>query len=295
MRAEQAALSLSRRGPPIQIWGVLNVTPDSFSDGGRFLSEEAASSRAKAMVAEGAQVIDVGGASSRPPGATYGAGAGTVTVEDEIARIAPVIARLVAAGVRVSVDTSRGAVAEHAVRLGAVIVNDVTMGRDPSLLAVAAAHSVDLVLMHARGDGRVDAASTDYGADVVATVRRELGEAIERAVAVGVDRDRIWVDPGIGFSKTASQSAELLARLPELGLPHRVLVGASRKSFLATLAPDADGSAPAPAARLSASLIAASHAMRHGAHAVRVHDVAETWQALSIEAALTLREEARHG
>jgi dihydropteroate synthase len=269
-----------------EIWGVLNVTPDSFSDGGRFFSEEAASSRARAMVAEGAAVIDVGGASSRPPGATYGAGAGVVSVEEEIARIAPVIARLSAAGIRVSVDTSRGRVAEQAVRAGASLVNDVTMGCDETLLKVAADHPVDLVLMHARGDGRVDATSTDYGDDVVATVRRELGAAIQRAVAAGVDRDRIWIDPGIGFSKTAAQSAELLARLSELELPHRVLVGASRKSFLATLAPAADGVSPAPTARLGASLIAASLAMRNGAHAVRVHDVAETFQALALETVL---------
>lgn len=274
--------------PPLEVWGILNVTPDSFSDGGRFLLRDAAVAHARALIAEGASVIDVGGASSRPPGTTYGAGASPVSIEEEIARVEGVIADLASKGrahegCRVSIDTTRGSVAERALRVGASIVNDVSMGADPELLEAAARHGATLVLMHTRLDGRIDERTTDYGGDVVAGVRDELARAVERAVQAGV-KD-VWVDPGIGFAKTARQSATLLARLGELSsLP--ILVGASRKSFIASLAPERDGSAPPPSARLPGSLLAVAAAVRGGARAVRVHDVAPSRQAILFEAAL---------
>ncbi len=269
----------------MEIWGVLNVTPDSFSDGGQYLALEAALARAKQMLAEGADVIDVGGASSRPRGATYGAGAEDVPVETEIARVVPVVAVLARElGARVSIDTTRGATAEAALRAGAKIVNDVSMGRDDALLAVVARHDAELVLMHTRGDGSVDSGGR-YD-DVVRDVLRELGASRERALAAGIAPDRVWLDPGLGFAKTAEQSAELLARTHELtGLGARVLVGASRKSFLGVLA-EHRGERPRPDGRLAASLVAALVAVREGAHAVRVHDVEETRQALDVHFAL---------
>ncbi len=277
---------------------MLNVTPDSFSDGGHFLAPEAAIDAGVALAHQGAVVIDVGGASSRPPGATYGAGAAPIAPEAEVGRVLPVIAALVARRQTVSIDTARGLVARRALEAGARVVNDVTMGRDPSLLAAAAEHAAELVLMHSRGDGRADAAGTDYGAGLVETVAAELGAAIEQSVRAGIARDRIWIDPGIGFSKTAEQSGRLLACLPDFRalLPgHRVLVGASRKSFLARLAPDADGTAPPPTSRLAGSLVAALVAARRGADALRVHDVGATRQALLAAAALDHLGEAPRG
>jgi len=273
----------------VEIWGVLNVTPDSFSDGGLFLNRDAAIARARQMLAEGAHVIDVGGASSRPKGQTYGAGAEDVAVDVEIARVVPVVEVLVREGAKVSIDTTRGEVADAALRAGAQIVNDVSMGRDPALLAAVAAHRAELVLMHTRGAGEVTPENTAY-ADVVREVFIALEHACERARAAGIEADRLWIDPGLGFAKTADQSARLLAHTRDfLGLGAKVLVGASRKSFLSVLA-EHEGVRPAPDARLAASLVAAIEAARGGAHAVRVHDVAETRQALAVMNAL----EARH-
>lgn len=295
---DRSRASLRPRGPSVELWGVLNVTPDSFSDGGQFLAPDAAIAAGLALAHQGAGVIDVGGASSRPPGATYGAGAAFVAPEAEAGRVLPVVEALVARQQTVSIDTARGLVARRALEAGARIVNDVTMGADPALLAAAAEHGAELVLMHSRGDGRADAAGTDYGAALVETVAAELGAAIEQAARAGIARDRIWIDPGIGFSKTAEQSARLVACLPALRalLPgHRVLVGASRKSFLARLAPDADGNMPPPTARLAGSLVAALVAARHGADALRVHDVGETRQALLAAAALEHLAEVPRG
>lgn len=267
---------------------MLNVTPDSFSDGGRYLAVDAAIARTKAMLAEGADVIDVGGASSRPRGATYGAGAEDVSVEVELGRVIPVVEVIARElGARVSIDTTRGAVADAALRAGAKIVNDVSMGRDDALLAAVARHDAELVLMHTRGAGEVTPENTVY-ADVVRDVARELGQAVERAVAVGVRRENVWIDPGLGFGKTAAQSAELLARTAEIAaLGPRVLVGASRKSFLGVLA-ERNGVRPGAEARLPASLVAAVIAVRGGAAAVRVHDARETRQVLDVLAALEL-------
>lgn len=279
-----------------KVWGILNVTPDSFSDGGEWLDPRAAIERAKAMLAEGADVIDVGGASSRPAGATYGLGAAPVPVEEELRRVVPVLEGIFASlpHAVVSIDTTRGLVASEALRRGARIVNDVSMGRDPTLVAACAEHGAELVLMHTRGDGRIDPSSTRYG-DVVEDVLGELLGAVERAEALGVPRDRVWIDPGLGFAKTAGQSMALLSaidRFVDSGL--RVLVGASRKSFLAEHAADpGSGGRPAPAERLGASVAAATLAAWAGAHGVRVHDVRASRQAVCIAAYARSKASAR--
>ncbi|UJR79795.1 dihydropteroate synthase [Sandaracinus amylolyticus] len=280
---------------PVEIWGVLNVTPDSFSDGGRFVALDAAIEHAERMRAEGADVIDVGGASSRPPGKTYGAGAPDIAPSEEIARVAPVIEALVARGMRVSIDTARGEVADAALARGASIVNDVTMGADDALLDAVARHGAELVLMHSRGGGRVDATTTAYR-DVVDDVLAELRGAITRAVSRGVRAERIWIDPGVGFAKTPAQSAALIGATSRfVASGHRVLVGASRKSFIGQLAPDASGSAPAPDARLGGSIAAITAAVLGGAHAVRVHDVAVSRQAALVALAMRAPRNASRG
>jgi dihydropteroate synthase len=285
----------------VEIWGVLNMTPDSFSDGGRFVSttggvsDEEAVRDGQRMWAEGACVIDIGGASSRPPGKTYGKGAAAVGEEDEIQRVVPVITALSKLGIRTSVDTTRAAVAEKALAAGANIVNDVSMGASDALLKVVAQSGAELVLMHSREGGRIDARTTAYR-DVVSEVLVELELAVERAVACGISSSRIWIDPGIGFAKTASQSAMLLSAIDRfVATTHRVLVGASRKSFLAELAPDPDGSLPPPSMRLGGSLAAVTAAALAGAHAVRVHDVAASRQAALVSTAIREKkaEEAR--
>ncbi|HJL15069.1 MAG TPA: dihydropteroate synthase [Sandaracinaceae bacterium LLY-WYZ-13_1] len=268
------------------VWGVLNVTPDSFSDGGRHLALDDAWARADRMREEGADVIDVGGESSRPPGRTYGAGAAKVGADEELRRVLPVVERLVAAGAAVSVDTVKGEVARRVLAAGAGAINDVSMGADPALLEAVAAHGADLVLMHTRDGGRVDGRTTAYD-DLVAEVRTELEGAVERAVARGVDRARIWIDPGIGFAKTPAQSAALLGNLDALvatGYP--VLVGASRKSFIARTMAAAGAPEPSPDARLGGSLAAVTAAALAGCAAVRVHDVRDSVQAARVAEAM---------
>lgn len=273
---------LALGAPRLEIWGVLNVTPDSFSDGGRFFGAGDALAHGRALVAEGAVVVDVGGASSRPRGQTYGAGAAPVDADEEVRRTRPIVEALVAGGVRVSIDTTSAEVAEAALRSGATIVNDVSMGASAALLEACARHGAELVLMHTRGDGRLDAITTQYD-DVVADVLAELEAAALRAIAHGVEAERIWLDPGLGFAKTAEQSLALLAatdRLVATGRP--VLVGASRKSFLAAMAPDPSGALPGTDARLGGSLAAVCTAVWAGARAVRVHDVRASRQAARI-------------
>jgi len=209
-----AALS-SASSQRCELWGVLNVTPDSFSDGGQFLAIDAALRHARAMLAAGADVIDVGGESTRPRGATYGAGYVAVTLDEELRRVLPVVERLAADGVRVSIDTTKAEVARRALVLGAQIVNDVSCGRDAALLRVAADAGAELVLMHSRGTGQVTAATAKYD-DVVAEVRAELMAAVERALAAGLARANIWIDPGLGFAKTPAQSLVLLAGTQDL-------------------------------------------------------------------------------
>jgi dihydropteroate synthase len=274
-------------GRDCQVWGVLNVTPDSFSDGGLALAPEAALARAKRMIADGADVIDIGGASSRPAGGTYGAGAAAVPVDEELARVAPVVTRVVRElGAQVSIDTVRAEVAAWALAAGARIVNDVSCGASVELLRAVAKHDAQLVLMHSRGDGCVAGANIVYR-DVVDDVIAELGAAVTRACAQGIAADRIWLDPGIGFAKTAAQSVALLAGLPRLcALGHRVLVGPSRKSFVAELEKAAGREPAPPSERLGGSVAAVSVAVLFGADAVRVHDVREVRQAVLVCSAL---------
>ena len=276
---------------PVQIWGVLNVTPDSFSDGGLAFSEAAAIACAERMLAEGADVLDVGGESSRPAGRAYGEGAERVSVGEECRRVLPVIARLVRdLRARVSVDTVKGEVARRALDAGASIVNDVSGGDDPELLRAVAGAEAQIVLMHNRGRGEVTEANTRYD-DVVADVVRELARRIARAAEAGIAHDRIWIDPGIGFAKTARQSVELIARADELvDTGHPVLLGPSRKSFIAELATDASGERPPPTARLPGTAAALAIGVLRGVQAVRVHDVGGMRQAVRIaEAAREVR------
>ena len=264
------------------VWGVLNVTPDSFSDGGLYLEPGAALERARQMLAEGADVIDVGGESSRPAGREYGPGAEVVGPEEELRRVVPVVERLCGElGATVSVDTVKPEVARAALRAGARIVNDVSNGRSDGLLRAAAEAGAELVLMHNRGRGEVTGDNVRYR-HVVSDVVRELLAAVGRAEAAGVPPDRVWIDPGLGFAKNAEQSLSLLAGLHALvDTGQRVLVGASRKSFLAAAA-ERNGSRPPPAERLGGSLAAVALAVMQGAHAVRVHDVAASLQAVRV-------------
>ncbi|HST65527.1 MAG TPA: dihydropteroate synthase, partial [Mycobacteriales bacterium] len=221
------------------VMGVLNVTPDSFSDGGRYADLDAAVAHGLALSGAGADIVDVGGESTRP-------GAERVDAEEEIRRVVPPIRTLAAAGVTVSVDTTRAAVAEAALDAGAHLVNDVSGGlADPGMAKVVAAAGVPWVLMHWRGHSRDMQALARYG-DVVADVRRELGRQVDGALAAGVDEANIVLDPGLGFAKTAEHNWTLLARLDELAaLGFPVLVGASRKAFLGRLLAGPDGT-PAP-------------------------------------------------
>lgn len=268
------------------VWGVLNVTPDSFSDGGRYLHVDAAVEHALRLVGEGADLIDVGGESSRPPGATYGVGFERVSAAEETARVVCVIERLRERSIPVSVDTVKGAVARAALAAGARVVNDVSGGADEDLLCAVAEADAELVLMHTRAGGRIDDDTCAYD-DVVRVVIDELEVAVERAVGRGVGRDKIWVDPGIGFAKTASQSARLLANLDAfVATGYRVLVGASRKSFIARAMVAAGAEPPPPHDRLGGSLAAVAAAARAGCAGVRVHDVFASVQAARVTEAM---------
>src|SRR5262245_11829968 len=250
-----------------QIWAVLNVTPDSFSDGGEAVTLDAALRKATRLVAEGADVLDVGGASSRPPGATYGAGAAPVSVDEELERVVPVVRALVKQAVRVSVDTTRAEVAKASLQAGASIINDVSNGASEALLEVVAAAKAELVLMHNRGDG----SASQYG-NVVDEVVSELSAAAVRASCAGVPFANIWVDPGIGFAKAPADSLAVLGAVPRLlQIGCRVLVGPSRKSFIAALERAAGADPSPPQERLGGSAAAVMVAALAGAHAVRVH------------------------
>ena len=264
----------------VSLWGVLNVTPDSFSDGGRFSSVQSALDHARRMCEQGADVIDVGGESSRPRGKDYGPGAVEVSADEELRRVLPVVEALVAQGMTVSVDTVKASVAEAACAAGASFVNDVSMGASPALLSAVAAAAVPLVLMHNRGKGENEAANTYYG-DVVVDVSRELSVALQRASDAGVRDEHLWIDPGLGFAKTAAQSMELLARTAELRerLGRPVLVGPSRKSFIARMAPDRDDALPGPTEREGGTAAACTLAVLGGCDALRVHDVRSCRQA----------------
>ncbi len=269
-----------------RVFGVLNLTPDSFSDGGAYERTDVALARARAMLAEGADVLDVGGESTRPRGLTYGEGYRELDPDEEIARVAPVLRALASeSGVRISIDTTKPAVARFALELGAAVVNDTSNGRDPELLRAVAEAGAGLVLMHNRGRGEVAGDNVRYG-DVLSEVVDELAAATDRALAAGVAEANLAWDPGLGFAKTADQSLDLLRALPrivEIGYP--VFVGASRKSFLAAHAARAI-ERPGPNERLGASVAACLHAVASGAQAVRVHDVRESVQAIALWHAL---------
>jgi dihydropteroate synthase len=256
-------------GRPI-VMGVLNVTPDSFSDGGRFLDPATAIGQARRMIADGADILDIGAESTRP----YG-GALAVPVEEEMRRLAPVLPAVAALGVPLSIDTIKAEVAEWALASGAAIVNDVWgLQRDGGLARVVAEHAVPVIIMHNR---EIADPSIDIMADIAAFFARSL----EIAARAGISRQNIVLDPGIGFGKTPEQSLIAIARLGELksfGLP--LLLGASRKRFIDKVSP-----AP-PDQRLGGSIAAHLLAVAGGAAIVRVHDVAETVQALRINAAI---------
>ncbi len=265
------------RADRMTVLGVLNVTPDSFSDGGRYGSVAAAVAHAQALRADGADLIDVGGESTRPGAARIGA-------EAEAARVLPTIAALHGAGVPVSIDTYRAPVAEAALAAGAAVINDVTGGLgDPDMARVARDAGCPWILMHWRGHSDVMATLATYD-DVVADVRAELSARVDAALAAGVDARQLILDPGLGFAKTAAHNWALLARLDALvGLGLPVLVAASRKSFLGLLLAGPDG-APRPVGeRESATVAVTTMAGLAGAWGVRVHEVRP-----SVDAALAV-------
>ena len=271
---------MSTRGPFETRWlrpsvmGVLNVTPDSFSDGGRFVEPADAVGHARRLLAEGAALVDVGGESTRP-------GAAPVTAGEELERVVPVLEGL--SGVPLSIDTSKAEVARRALELGVELVNDVTALRgDPAMAEVVANGGAYVCLMHMQGEPRTMQAAPHYD-DVVTDVLAFLEERVAFAVEQGIRKDRICVDPGIGFGKTPDQNLELLRRLDELcALGRPVLVGVSRKSTLGKVL----GDATATQAGLAASLAAAVLAFERGAAMIRAHDVRETVEALAVAAAV---------
>ncbi|SRR5579883_104417 len=267
--AAEALTSLLSLGRPL-VMGILNVTPDSFSDGGRFFAPDAAIAQAHRMVAEGADIIDIGAESTRPYGSAVPVGA-----EEELRRLEPVMVALTDLGVPISIDTMKAEVAEHAIAAGARIVNDVWgLQRDPAMAAVVARHRVPVIVMHNR-------TAADPELDIMVDIAAFFVRSLDIAAQAGVDRAHIVLDPGIGFGKTQDQSITVLARLAELegfGLP--LLIGASRKRFIDHVSP-----AP-PDRRLGGSLAAHLAAAAHGARIIRTHDVAETVQALRVAAAI---------
>jgi dihydropteroate synthase len=301
--------------------GILNLTPDSFSDGGLWSDPGRAVEHALAMLASGADMVDLGAESTRPGGGVYGAGARTISVDEEVDRLLPVLAPLRrATAAPLSVDTRKGEVARQALAAGADLVNDVSALGDPDLGRAVAAAGCPVVLMHSRGELATMQRDISFG-DLLGEVRGELELAVRRAVAAGIDEEQVIVDPGLGFGKTAEQNLALLRCLPELAAIGRpLLVGASRKSFLAlaerggaaaAAAPTATASpalpaiaaaaapptvpappaAPAPSGRpehrLAGSLAALAWAAAAGAAIVRVHDVPESvrflaaWRAIA--------------
>jgi dihydropteroate synthase len=275
--------TLLERRESVILMGILNRTPDSFSDGGRYLDDGAAIARVEAMRAEGAAIVDIGAESTRP-------GAPAISDGEQITRIGGIVRLSAARGAIVSIDTTSPVVAERALADGAAIVNSVSLAAAAELGELCAKHGAALVLMHSRGSmtemaGFSTYAEDAYG-DVVADVAREWSAAAERALGRGLPREDLILDPGLGFFKNARQSLELVARLDELvrlGFP--VLVGASRKSFVARIAA-AGGPVPPPSERLGGSLAAAIACVERGAAIVRAHDVAETRQALALAAAI---------
>lgn len=259
------------------VMGVVNVTDDSFSDGGRYLDADRAVRHGLALAADGAAIIDVGGESTRP-------GAVRIDADIEIARIVPVVKGLAAQGLTVSIDTMHAVVARAALDCGAAIVNDVSGGRaDPAMAPLIAEAGVPWVLMHWRSVQADQPHDAPHYDDVVVRVRDELLAGVEAAVAAGVSRDNLIIDPGLGFAKTAHHNWALLQALPtliETGIP--VLVGASRKRFLGSLLADADGTPRPPDGRETATAVISALAALHGAWGIRVHDVRASVDALKV-------------
>ena len=269
--------------------GIVNVTPDSFSDGGAYLRPEAAIAHGLALAAAGADILDIGGESTRP-------GAAAVSAEEELRRVLPVIEGLVAAGTtcQVSIDTSKAEVAERALMAGATMVNDVTALGDPELATVCAEAEASLVLMHMQGTPRTMQEDPTYD-DVVSEVRDHLAERVGSATSAGVPEEMILIDPGIGFGKTADHNLALLARLDVfVGSGFPVLIGTSRKGFLGRLLGQSDGGADATPVddRLEGSVATATWAMACGVTMVRAHDVAATVAAAQIVAGHIIEDAA---
>jgi len=262
-------VSIEQRFPRPSVMGVVNVTPDSFSDGGVNLEPDKAVATARRMVEEGAAIVDIGGESTRP-------GAAGVAVDEELHRVMPVVEQL--GGVPVSIDTSKAEVARRALELGAELVNDVTALRgEPGLADVVAGSGAYLCLMHMRGEPRTMQADPRYD-DVVSDVTAFLEERLAFAVEAGIDEERVCLDPGIGFGKTVEQNFELIRRLDELvALGRPVLIGISRKSSLGKLL----GDPAATTGSVAASVGAAVAAYERGATILRVHDVREHVEALT--------------
>ncbi len=280
MTTSRATFGTSRAGHPLlrailsrscpAVMGVLNVTPDSFSDGGRFAAPDRALEQARTMIAEGADIIDIGAESTRP----YG-GAQPISVEEELERLKPVLADVVSLGVPVSIDSMKSKVVTWALETGAVIANDVWgLQRDAEMAALVAARDVPVIVMHNR-----DYADPDI--DIMQEIADFFIRSLDIAAKAGIPHENIVLDPGIGFGKTPEQSMTALARLNELqrfGLP--LLVGASRKRFISAVVPSE------PHQRLGGSIAAHVIAARNGASIIRTHDVAETMQALRVGAAI---------
>jgi dihydropteroate synthase len=259
---------LAERRPIVM--GILNLTPDSFADGGRFDDPARALAHARRMIAEGADIVDVGGESTRPYPGMH-----PVSADEELARLMPVLPQVVALGVPVSIDTMKAAVASRALAAGAAIVNDVWgLQHDPEMAGVVAAHRVPVVVTHNRE-------AADPAIDILADIEAFFARSLDIAARAGIERRRIVLDPGIGFGKTAEQSLAAIAglgRLRAFGLP--LLVGLSRKRFINAVVPTA------PQERLAGSIAGNVLAVLEGAAIVRVHDVAETLQALRVAAAI---------
>jgi dihydropteroate synthase len=283
--AEHLRTIVEARGAAVM--GIVNVTPDSFFAGGRHAAPSDACAHVDALLAAGADLIDIGGESTRP-------GAHAVAAGEQIVRIEPVVRHALGKNALVSIDTANAEVAERMLRLGAQIVNDVSCLADPQLAKVTAAHGATLVLMHSRGPMEKMAGFSQYPdsgyADVVLDVLAEWRMARDRAIGEGMPSANIWLDPGLGFAKNAAQSLTLLSRLSELaheGVP--VVVGPSRKSFIASV------DAAPPEERLGGTIAACTLAVQKGARVLRVHDVASVRQALAITRAVSQKaEEAVH-
>jgi dihydropteroate synthase len=261
----------------VQVIGIVNVTDDSFSDGGLFLDRDSAVAQGLALAAEGAAIIDVGGESTRP-------GAVRIDPRLETSRVVPVVKELAAQGITVSIDTMHADVARAALQNGARIVNDVSGGRaDPAMAGLLVEAGVPWVLMHWRSSAAARPHDVPQYRDVVAEVRAELLAAVDDAVTAGVDPDNLIIDPGLGFAKTGQHNWALLHALPDLvatGIP--VLVGASRKRFLGELLAGDDGAVRPPNGRETATAVISALAGLHGAWGVRVHDARASVDALQV-------------